>query len=107
MIAIPTHPITPMPTPPSPLTIGGVAITISPEIVASLSAFRTALPALLDTRSDARQWVAFGGDQCIAFGKSKTATFQECLQRGWKRGTFIVRSIEPELPEELDVPNEV
>ncbi len=93
--------------PPTPMTIGGVAVTIAPDIIASLRAYRAALPALLATKSEDRQWVAFGGDECITFGKTKTAVVQECLARGWKRGKFIVRSIEPELPEEVELPNDL
>lgn len=78
---------------------------IRPIIARSLQAFRRALPELLQKKP--RQWVAFHGDRLVSFGKSKTALYQECLRQGLTRGEFIVESIEPEFPSEVEILSDV
>jgi hypothetical protein len=75
---------------------------LAPHIERAQKAFRRDLPELLKLKDRSRQWVAYAGDQRIAFGRSKTELYQECLRRGLQRGTFVVRSIEPEFPRDID-----
>jgi hypothetical protein len=75
---------------------------LDPQIERSQNAFRRDLPELLRRKDLSRQWVAYHGDQRVAFGRSKTELYQECLRRGLVRGTFVVRSIEPEFPRDID-----
>jgi hypothetical protein len=49
-----------------------------------------------------RQWVAYHGEQRIGFARTKTELYQECLRHGLRRGEFVVRSIEPEVPKEAE-----
>lgn len=70
---------------------------VSPAIQKSLDAFRAALPELLKNKTPEQVWVAFCGDELVCFGRTKTEAFQECLRRGLKNGTFIVRMVEPEV----------
>jgi hypothetical protein len=59
----------------------------------------------MKTRS--RQWVAYHGDERVGFGRSKTDLCQECFHRGLRRGEFVVRRIELEVPAEADVSPDV
>jgi len=77
-------------------------LKISPAIQRSLDAFRAALPELLKAKTESQVWVAFSGDQRIAFGPTKSQVYQVCLERGLAKGTFIVRMIEPETTDEWD-----
>jgi hypothetical protein len=72
---------------------------ISPAIQRSMDAFRAALPDLLKTKTAEQEWVAFCGDELVTFGRTKPEAYQECLRRGLKRGTFVVRSVQPEITE--------
>jgi len=78
---------------------------IPPLVELSQNAFRRDLPRLL--REYPRQWVAYHGDEQVAVGPSKRQLYQECLRRGLRVGEFVVRSIEPEVPREVDHLNEV
>ena len=73
---------------------------VAPMIERSQAAFRRDLPDLMNTHY--RRWVAYHGDERIGFGRDKIDLYNECLRRGLKRGRFIVRSVEPEMPEEID-----
>ena len=77
--------------------------TISPLMKRSQAAFHRDLPELLKMKGRFRQWVAYQGDQRIGFAKTKTELYQACLRRGLRRGEFVVRSIEPEVPREAEV----
>jgi hypothetical protein len=78
---------------------------IPPLIERSQDAFRRDLPRLL--REHPRQWVAYHGDERVAVGPAKRQLYQECLRRGFRVGEFVVRSIEPEVPREVDHFNDV
>jgi hypothetical protein len=39
------------------------------------------------------QWVAYHGDDCLGFGRSKTELFQQCLRRGLRQHEFVVRFV--------------
>jgi hypothetical protein len=58
---------------------------------------------LLKTKTPAQEWVAFCGDELVTFGRTKTEAYQDCLRRGLKRGTFVVRSVEPESPVDAEI----
>jgi hypothetical protein len=76
--------------------------TLAPLIAQAQETLRRNLPELLKLKDSSRQWVAYSGDQRIAFGRTKTALYQECLRRVLSRGTFVVRSIEPDAPREVE-----
>jgi hypothetical protein len=68
----------------------------------ALCAFRRDLPRLLIEKPG--QWVAYHGDQQIGIAATALELYQECNRRGIKGSDYIVRSIEPELPEVIDNP---
>jgi hypothetical protein len=80
---------------------------VLPAIARAQEAFRRDLPELLKGRSASQAWVAYKGDERIAFGKTKTELYRECLRRGLHRGEFIVRAVEPEVPHDIDLSREV
>jgi hypothetical protein len=80
---------------------------ISPGIARAQEAFRRDLPELLKNRTATQPWVAYHGNRRIGFGKTKTELFQDCLRQGLRRGEFIVRCIESELPHDIDLSREV
>jgi len=80
---------------------------ISPAIQRSQNGFRAALPELLKTKTASQRWVAFCGDELVAFGCTKAEAFQECLRRGLKRGTFVVRLVQVEAPPDVEILVEV
>jgi hypothetical protein len=73
---------------------------VAPIIAQSQAAFRRDLPELMKTHY--RQWVAYHGDERIGFARNSFDLYEACFGRGLKRGEFVVRSIEPEMPEEID-----
>src|SRR5262249_14129870 len=73
---------------------------VSPVTEQSQAAFRRDLPELMKTHY--RWWVAYHGDERIGFGRTQFDCYEECYRRGLKRGQFVVRSIEPEMPDEID-----
>ena len=73
---------------------------VSPMIERSQAAFRRDLPELMKTHY--RQWVAYHGDERIGFGRTETELYEECFRRGLKDDEFVARSIEPEMPDEID-----
>ena len=86
-------------TPESPMAAGtSDAFEIPAPIQRSHEGFRSALPELLKNQTESQQWVAFHGAELVAFGRTKTEAYQECLRRGLARGTFVVRRIEPGSP---------
>jgi hypothetical protein len=53
-----------------------------------------------------RRWVAYHGDERIGLNSSKRRLYQECLSRGLQPGSFVVRSIEPEVSRDVgDLPD--
>jgi hypothetical protein len=73
---------------------------VPPMIRRAQAAFHRDLPELL--RGCPRQWVAYHGDRRVALGRSKRELYQLCLHQGLSANEFIVRSIEPAMPEEID-----
>lgn len=92
-------------SPPQEQETSSATTIISPLIERSQNAFRRDLPRLL--KEHPRQWVAYRGDEQVAIGPSKRQLYQECLRRGFLVGEFVVRSIEPEVPREVDELDEV
>jgi hypothetical protein len=78
---------------------------ISPLIALSQKAFFRDLPELL--KKHYRKWVAYRGDERIGLSPSKRLLCQECLRRGLAADEFVVRSIEPQVPREAEIPPEV
>jgi len=64
-------------------------------------AFRRDLPDLLQTHY--RQWVAYHGDERIGFGRTQFELYELCLSRGLTDDEFVVRSVEPEMPDDIDL----
>jgi hypothetical protein len=73
---------------------------VAPIIARSQAAFRRDLPELMKTHY--RQWVAYHGDVRVGFARNSFDLYDECFRRGLKRSEFVVRSVEPEIPEEID-----
>ena len=67
----------------------------------ALRTFQRDLPQLWADRPG--EWVAYQGDRRIGFGSSKTQLYQQCLRRGLKPSEFLVLSVEPLSPQEVDV----
>ena len=76
------------------------AYEISPLVARSQAAFRRDLPELL--KSHYRKWVAYHGENRIGFGRTQFELYDECYHRGLRDDQFVVRSIEPEMPDEID-----
>ncbi len=66
---------------------------VSPLLQQAHEAFRRDLGQLLDERPG--EWVAYQGLTRIGVAASKTVLYQRCLSLGFRRGEFLVRSIEP------------
>src|SRR6266508_915777 len=73
---------------------------VTPIMLQSQQAYWRELPGLLKEKSRKRQWVAYHGDERIAFGRTDIEIYQECLRRGLKRGEFYVGELEAD-PEDL------
>jgi hypothetical protein len=71
-----------------------------PMIERAQAAFRRDLPQLLKDYKG--RWVAYHGDRQVGLGRSKRELFQRCLRQGLPRNEFVVRSVEPEMAEEID-----
>ncbi len=82
--------------PPSEL----LPLIIPAMIERSQAAFRRDLPELMKTHY--RQWVAYHGDERVGFGKTERELYEKCLRYGWTDEEFVVRSIEPEMDDEID-----
>ena len=63
-------------------------------------AFLRDLPELI--KEHRRSWVAYHGDRRVAIGPSKRQLFKECAAWKLPPDEFVVRLVEPELPEEID-----
>jgi hypothetical protein len=85
---------------PEPLATAGL-LPIHPIIERGQAAFRRELPALLTKHY--RKWVAYHGDRVLGFGRSKTKLIQQCLRQGIPDEELLVRSIEPEIADDLEV----
>jgi len=67
---------------------------IGPMMLRSQKAFWRELAELLKLRSKKRQWVAYHGDDRLAFGATQAEVYQEGLRHGLERGDFYVGKIE-------------
>jgi hypothetical protein len=63
----------------------------------SLRAFERDLPVLFQQRPG--EWVAYRGEQPIAFAAAKHQLYQQCLDRGLARDQFVVFCIEAQETE--------
>lgn len=81
----------------TPMDEGRQSVPGLPVIAQAQGAFRRDLDQLLQERPG--QWVAYHGEQCVGFGPTKTRLYQECLQRGYELGHFVVRFIQPPTDE--------
>jgi hypothetical protein len=73
---------------------------IPPMIRVAQAAFLRDLPQLIAEHR--RSWVAYHGDRRVAIGSSKRQLFKECAARKLRPDEFVVRLVEPELPDEID-----
>jgi hypothetical protein len=65
--------------------------------VRGLKTFHKELAQLL--KEYPRQWVAYHGAQRIGIAPTDIELYQQCLRRGIPEGEFVIRWIEPEMPE--------
>ena len=82
------------------IDVATCAYEIAPMTARSQAAFRRDLPELLKTHY--RQWVAYHGEDRVRFGRTQFELYEECYRRGWHDDEFVVRSVEPEMPDEID-----
>ena len=81
------------------IDVASCGYEISPMIARSQAAFRRHLPELLKTHY--RQWVANHGEDPSS-SDAWNSLYDECDRRGWHDDEFVVRSVEPEMPYEID-----
>jgi hypothetical protein len=67
---------------------------IPPLILRSQKAFWHDLPELLRDRRNHGKWVAYHGEQRVAFEPTDVDAYQECFRHGLRRGEFYVGKIE-------------
>ncbi len=65
-------------------------------VLRSQEAYWRELPQLLPMKSRKRQWVAYHGDERVAFGASQAELDQECFRRGLKEDEIYVGRLEPQ-----------
>ncbi len=82
------------------IDVATFAYEIAPLVARSQAAFRRDLPELLKTHY--RQWVAYHGEDRIRFGRTQFELYEECYRRGLHDDEFVVRSVEPEMPDKID-----
>jgi hypothetical protein len=80
---------------------------IPPGIRRSMEAYWRDLPQLLPLKSRKRQWVAYHGDERVAFGRGQWELYDECFRRGLREEEFYVGPLEmdyqpPWEPEEIE-----
>ena len=68
-------------------------------IMQARAAFHRDLPRLLQAHPGA--WVAYGADECVAIGSTKTEVHQVCLGRGLTAEQFLVARVEPQQANEV------
>src|SRR5713226_9311416 len=69
---------------------------IEPGIRRSMEAYWRDLPQLLPLKSRKRRWVAYHGDERIAFGRGQWELYDECFRRGLREDEFYVGPLEPD-----------
>jgi hypothetical protein len=67
---------------------------ISPLMLRSQQAFWRDLPELLKDKRHQGKWVAYHGEERVAFGRSDIEAYQECFRRGLESGEFYVGRLE-------------
>jgi hypothetical protein len=67
---------------------------IPPGILRSQQAFWRDLPGLLKLKSRRRRYVAYHGDERLAFGRTQTELYQECFRRGLQREEIYIGLLE-------------
>src|SRR5262249_41720860 len=95
-LRVPPQPGDPSAKQPAP----AVPRVVPPLVMCAQATFRRHLPGLLQEHHG--QWVAYRGEECIAFGRSQGEVYQECARRGLCQQEFVVRRIVPDVPEEID-----
>jgi hypothetical protein len=90
----------PLPTPGS-ISIACESGPVCDANTLTLRTFHRDLPELLVEHFG--HWVAYQGDQRLGFAQTKTRLHQECLRRGLNPGEFEIFSVEPEMPNEIEV----
>jgi len=82
----------PEPTPDDPSEVP----QILPGIRRSMEAYWRDLPLLLPLKSRKRQWVAYHGDERVAFGPTQHGLYQECYRRGIDGDEVYIGRLEPD-----------
>ncbi len=67
---------------------------ISPLMLRSQKAFWQSLSELLKEKRNQGKWVAYHGEERVAFGRTDVDVYQQCFRRGMKRGEFYVGRLE-------------
>jgi hypothetical protein len=80
---------------------------IPPGIRRSMEAYWRDLPQLLPLKSRKRRWVAYHGEERVAFGRGQWELYDECFRRGLREEEFFVGPLEqdyqpPWEPEEVE-----
>jgi hypothetical protein len=76
-----------------------VSPSLPPAAQQSKAAFLRDLPNLLSDKRKTHKWVAYHGDECIAFGVSQRELFKTCFERGLREDECYVGMIVPHAPE--------
>jgi hypothetical protein len=77
-------------------------LPVPDAIVSARALFLRDLPQLLQTHN--HQWVAYSATEKLGIdATSQTRLVQECLNRGYPRGTFLICAIEPQVANEIDI----
>jgi hypothetical protein len=61
-----------------------------------MEAYWRDLPELLRSRRCRGQWVAYHGDERIAFARTQGELYRECYRRGLKNTEFWIDRVEPD-----------
>lgn len=79
-----------------------------PMIQKSIAAIRRDLPELLQKHRGS--WVAYHGDERIAFGRTQTGLYEECVRRGLTRDDFVICGVEEGVfdpDEEIEIMSDI
>lgn len=69
---------------------------VAPALLEAERTFRDQRPDLLTTHR--QEWVAYSGSQRLGFHHAQQPLYQECLQRGFPSGQFLIYYIDGSLP---------
>jgi len=70
------------------------SLEISSLMLRSQQAFWQDLPELLNDKRKRGKWVAYHGEERVAFGRSDVEVYQACFRRGLESGEFYVGRLE-------------